>query len=110
MNRLPHTVSVLRRSGTTTDRYGNAVPATTATTTYRALLQQAGGTEDTRDRVQAVSQWLLLLEPAAAGNIDASDQVSHGGVTYEVVGPPVSWTFGHLHNRHVEARLRYVSG
>lgn len=96
-------------STVTRDRYHNPVQVPDEGTEYDAWLEQTTAQELTIGRETVVSDWLVLLPPAAEG-IDGTDQVLDAdGRTFQVVGAPAL-----IRTRrgldHVEARLRLVEG
>lgn len=105
---LPYVVTIVR-AGTTTDRYGNEVRdwANATRTSAPAWIEQQKPTEDTNDRDQLASTWLLIL-PATV-DVNGNDRIEHNGETFEVVGPPTV-----VHNmrgpHHIEAQLSWVRG
>lgn len=106
---LSQPLTIERRSGTTTDQYGNEVPATTASVLIVGYLEQTAATEVEVDRQTFVSDWLAVL-PAGV-DIDGSDRIVYAGTTYEVIGKPHHvWNPRRKATSHVEARLREVTG
>lgn len=105
---MPHTVTILR-AATTTDRYGNEVRdwATATRTTSRAWLEQQKGSENTADRDQQRSTWLLILPLGV--EISGSDRVEYEGDTFDVVGPPATY-YSVRGPHHIEAELTWIEG
>jgi len=94
-----------RSQGTVRDEYGNVTAADTSTTTYKGELQQAGASENLRDRNTLNTDYRLWLPADAV--IDANDTVTVGMVTYEVVGQPSQiWNPRTVAVSHIEADLR----
>jgi hypothetical protein len=107
---LTDTVTRLRATSTT-DRYGNTVPGTVTETSLVGVAvlppggQLAASTEndDGRDHISVFR--VLFASPGT--DITATDQIRHGGRTYDVVGEPAVWTVG---IPHIEVNLRVVTG
>lgn len=105
---LPYVVTIVK-AGEKTDRYGNTVKdwATATRTDTRAWIEQRSRNEDTDDRDQLTSTWLLVVP--LGNDLDGLDRVEYNGDTFEVVGPPdVVHTPAGPH--HIEATLRWLVG
>lgn len=100
-----------RRAVTTTDRYGNVVPGGFSDVEIPgcAVLppggQLAASTEYTVNS-DLVTISRVLFAPHDS-DIAATDQVLHGGRTYEVIGEPADFP-GPL--AHLEVNLKVVTG
>ena len=106
---LNQPLSIERRSGTTTDAYGNEVPGTTATVVTVGYLEQTDATEVTVDRDTFISTWRAVLHPTEG--IDGTDRITYAGAVYEVVGKPHSvWNPRRAAVHHIECRLVEVQG
>lgn len=106
---LPCTIQN-RATGAAQDGFGNPVLAASGEPVETVMeLQQQGRTEDD-DRGQVGEATWLAIWPAGT-TVDEYAQVTTGGATYEVVGPP--WAARNPRTRqasHVEATLRRTSG
>ncbi len=89
-NLLRLDIVVERRSAGAPDGMGDPGDDLGAPITYKGWIWQDSSSEETANTAVTEEQFRMTLERRAAGLIDAGDQVSHGGVTYEVFGPP--WT------------------
>lgn len=104
---LPLTVTWIE-PGTTTDRYGNTIPAWDAgtDTEIAAWIEQQQRIEDRDGRDTLVSGWLLVTNEL---DITAGARIVWDGRTYEVDGEPAKpMTPAGVH--HLEVRLQLVEG
>ena len=98
-----------RRSGVTTDEYGNEVAGTTATIVTTGYVEQTKATEVTVDRKTYVTTWRVFLRTGE--EIDGSDRIAFGSRVLEVVGSPHEvWNPRTASYHHIEARCREVVG
>lgn len=98
------------------DEYGN--PGMTETEVTAACeLQQVQRSENTIDSAAQAEDWALFVDPMGEDEggylieveLEGSDRVEVGGVTYELVGPP--WAVRNPRTQvitHIEARVRQV--
>ncbi len=106
---LNQSLTIQRRSSTTTDEYGNEVPTTTSTVAALGYVEQVTAEEVTVDRETYVTDWRVFLPAGTA--VDGSDRIVHGSKTLEVVGAPHEvWNPRTKTIHHTEARAREVTG
>jgi hypothetical protein len=106
---LKQPLTIQRRSGTTTDPYGNEVPTTTTTIATTGYLEQTQATEITVDRQTYTTDWRVVLPAGTA--IDGSDRIVYGTLTLEVIGKPhEAWNPRVGKVSHLELRCREVAG
>ena len=106
---LNQPLSIERRSGVSTDAYGNEVSSTNATVPTVGYLEQTDATEITIDRETYITNWQVVLLPDIS--IDGSDWIVYGTMTLEVVGKPHRvWNPRRRAEHHVECRCREVTG
>ncbi|MFE6282436.1 hypothetical protein [Streptomyces sp. NPDC057877] len=102
-----HTVTVLRPLGQ--DGFGDPLPGDPAETEVTgAFMQPAGTTERTDDRDTVDSAWTCFLPPTA--DIRATDRIRWRSTVYEVDGDPQPFDDLRGATRHIEVRLRRVTG
>jgi hypothetical protein len=102
---MDQTATVLRSPDTVSERYNDPSGGTPIEAEYPCRLEQTTSQEITLGRATQISDWILFLPWNA--DLKADDVVRVGGLTYEVVGPPIqARTVGRVD--HVEARLRFV--
>lgn len=82
-------VTITRRGPSgTVDEYGNPTTTTTTAGPYAGNAWQASATERTTDANTQAEEWRVVLEVAAAGQVDGADALTFGGKTFEVLGTP----------------------
>lgn len=105
---MTYTVTILRRSTSTQDEYGDPVSTYTTAGTTPAWIEQTGTREQLIGENRVLSDWLLILP---VGTVLAPyDRILHDGKTFEVVGEPALAASPNAASRHVEAPLRIVEG
>lgn len=106
---LNQSLTIQRRSSTSTDEYGNEVHTTTTSTVTVGYVEQATAEEVTVDRETYVTDWRVFLPAGTA--VDGSDRIVYGSKTLEVVGAPHEvWNPRTRTTHHIEARAREVTG
>lgn len=109
---MTDTVTVLRPGPPTRDSRGNEVPGPPVETivTGCAVLPPTGQSAPTVELTvgqQTVTISRVLFAPLGT-DVRATDQVVHGGRTYEVVGEPS--VFDRTSLAHIETTLKAVTG
>ena len=101
-------VSLVRRSKSGTDAYGNDVFATTSTVVAGAFAP-GGSTEQVQGQNVVITQPTLYLPPGT--DVSAVDAIDIDGDRFEVDGTPTDWVNPFTGwNPGVEVRLKRVTG
>jgi len=110
-NLLTQTCTILRWTDSGDDQYGSDVATyvDTSSQLWPCKLDHTSSDEVESDRTTRTSLYTLWLGDDAAGEIDALSRVVVGGVTYQVVGEPLTH-FRRARVSHVEATLRFIEG
>ncbi len=104
---LNQPLTILRRSATSEDDYGNEVAGTTSSVVTEGYVEQTDAEEITVDRETYRTDWRVFLPAGVA--IDGSDRIVHGARTLEVIGSPHEvWNPRSRVTHHTEARPRLL--
>lgn len=106
---LPHSAQPLDRDDTATDAWGNPQPVwAPAGDPLGAWLQHVDSQEIPYAGDTVLTDWFVMLDPAAEGRFNHLDRLRISGVDYEIIGKP-ELVEGRRGVHHVEARLKAVS-
>jgi head-tail adaptor len=102
---LDQRVEILRRSVTGKDSTNDDVVAFPASETVDASVQPASQSELQAGRDTAIGDWNIFLPPGTV--VEAYDRIRWGDITFEVIGPPVTWS-SLAGPDHVQLTARWV--
>lgn len=104
---LQERVRILRRSVTGKDATNDDVIGFVASKTVDAAVQPVTQSELVVGRDTAIGDWNIFLPAGTV--IEAYDRIRWGEMTFEVIGPPVTWS-GLAGADYVQAGGRWVEG
>lgn len=105
---MTYTVTILRRSTTAQDEYGDPVGTFTSAGDSPAWIEQTQTREVLLGRDRVTADWLVVLPVGTV--LEPYDRIVHDGMTFEVIGAPWLAASPVTGSRHREALLRFVEG
>lgn len=104
---MVYRVRILHQS-TTDDKYGDAIDSFSPAEEVAAWVEQTDARESLEGGNRVVSDWLAILPVET--NVDAQDRIEYDGDTFEIVGKPMVAAAPASGDRHIEVRMRLVTG